>query len=483
VRIRWVSVVDRGPALAAKEQRVSTPAQIGPIIDRLDFFSSFSANEKRRIAADDACFRSYAPGEMLIRQGSRDRSLYIVLSGTVSVAGPAGDTILAVLGAGEIFGEMALLTDSRRAANVIAREPVIVLKMDRGPFERLSVQIREKFKDQIIAKLAARLNMANRELTRCQTLAAQNGLRFPAAPAGSAGRPRPVSSPAAFLAGRELIHHIIARTRSLPSVPEVMIKVQRIVRRPGTTPAQLTKLIETDPAMGVAILKVANSAFYGFRGKVTTIQHAAALLGTRRLAELITAMSAGAVLGQAMAGYGIKAGNLWRHAVAVAAVAAEIAAEIGSDETDSAYLAGLLHDVGKIILDPYVQERHMLFAHFGATHPGRPIQDAERVILGFDHAVAAAVLCEKWNLPRAITFGIRHHHNPSSVGDHPLSHIVHLADQIAIQAGLGDAGHPAAAGMQDGIGRSTVKITPERLAVLMDHVRQYVRSLTGNISP
>ncbi len=462
---------------------MSTPAQIGPIIDRLDFFSSFSAHEKRRIASDDACFKSYSPGEMLIRQGSRDRSLYIVLSGTVSVASPAGDTILAVLGAGEIFGEMALLTDSRRAANVIAREPVIVLKMDRGPFDRLSVQIREKFKDQIIAKLVARLDRANRQLARCQTLATENGFRFPTAAAGSTGRPRPVSSSAAFLAGRELIHRIIARTQSLPSVPAVMIKVQQIVRRPGTTPAQLTKLIETDPAMGVAILKVANSAYYGFRGKVTTVQHAAALLGARRLAELITAMSAGELLGQAMAGYGIKAGSMWRHAVAVAAAAVEIAAEIGSDARDTAYMAGLLHDVGKIILDPYVQERHMLFSHFSATHPDSPIQDAERVILGFDHAVIAAILCEKWNLPRAIAFGIRHHHHPSSAGDHQLSHIVHLADQLAIQAGLGDAGHSATTRPRDGDRRSTVGIDPDRLPVLMEHVRQYVQSLTGNISP
>ena len=171
---------------------MSTPAQIEPIIDRLDFFSSFSPDEKRRIATDEACFKSYAPGEMLIRQGSRDRSLYIVLSGTVSVVGPAGDTILAVLGAGEIFGEMALLTDSRRAANVIAREPVIVLKMDRGPFDRLSVQIREKFKDQIIAKLAARLDRANRQLARCQTLATDSGLGFSTAAPGATGRPRPL---------------------------------------------------------------------------------------------------------------------------------------------------------------------------------------------------------------------------------------------------------------------------------------------------
>jgi putative nucleotidyltransferase with HDIG domain len=225
---------------------------------------------------------------------------------------------------------------------------------------------------------------------------------------------------------------------------------------------------------------VANSAFYGFRGKVATIQHASTLLGTRRLGELITAMSAGDVLGQAIKGYGLKAGDMWRHSIAVAFTAAEIAAAIGAEAEDSAYMAGLLHDMGKLVLDPYIRQRKLLFEHYYASNPGKPVQDAERAILGFDHAVMAAIICETWHLPRAIAFGIRHHHRPSSAGDHQLSHIVHLADYAAIQAGMG-SGSRTAMPVIDETCRSMLPIDADMLTQVTQKALKYVDSIAGMV--
>jgi putative nucleotidyltransferase with HDIG domain len=181
-----------------------------------------------------------------------------------------------------------------------------------------------------------------------------------------------------------------------------------------------------------------------------------------------------------MDGYGLKAGDLWRHSIAVGCLAGEIAAAVDSDLTDSAYMAGLLHDVGKIILDPYVQERSVLFNHYYAAYPEKTIQDAERDILGFDHAVIAALLCENWNLPRSISFGIRHHHQPSSAGNHPLSHIVHLADFITFQAGVGVAGKASGRTLDDA-SRSVVSLEPDRLAAATEKARLYLESMTGRM--
>ena len=289
---RWV--------FGTKVDMVSTRVEILSIIDRLGFFKSFTSDEKRQMVSDDAHFRVYHAGEMLIRQGSSDQSLFIILTGTVNVTEGAGETILAVLSAGDIFGEMAFLTDTRRLANVVARESVIALKLDRVMFEQLSPEIREKFKDKIIEKLVARLDAANKELVRLN-IAVSEGFpessKLMATPVSSALAD---SSAAVFVSGRELIRKIISNTASLPAMPEVMIKVQQMIKHPGSSPAQLAKIIETDAAMVAGILKVANSAYYGFRGKVSTIQHASALFGTRRLAELITAISAGGVLGKSM---------------------------------------------------------------------------------------------------------------------------------------------------------------------------------------
>ena len=456
----------------------STRAEILPIINRLAFFDSFSTDEKRQMVSDDAHFRVYNPGEMLIRLGSSDQSLFIILTGTVNITDETGETIFAVLRAGDIFGEMAFLTDTRRTANVIAMESVIALKLNRVLFEQLSTEIREKFKDKIIEKLATRLNTANKELARTHAVVCEKNSKSSKSMGVHVGQPFAGSSASVFISGRELIRKIISKTSSLPAMPQVMLKVRQMIKLPGTSPAQLAKIIEIDPAMVAGILKVANSAYYGFRGKVTTIQHASALFGTRRMAELITAMSAGGVLGKALDGYGLKAGDMWRHSIAVACTAGEIAAAVDSDVFDSAYMAGLLHDVGKIILNPYVQERKVLFDHYYAIHPEKPDQDAEQDILGFDHAVIAAILCETWNLPRSISFGIRHHHQPSSAGDHQLSHIVHLADHVTTQAGLGGCVRTSCR-MLDETSRSRVSIDPDVLHAATEKARQYVESLTG----
>lgn len=451
--------------------------EILTIIDRLSFFNSFTTNEKRQIVSDDAHFRVYNPDEMLIRQGSSDQSLFIILTGTVTVTEGTGDTILAVLRAGDIFGEMAFLTDTRRTATVTARESVIALKLDRIGFEKLSSEIREKFKDKIIEKMVARLDAANKELTRLTASAGEVGgwsAKVLAPPA------EPKLTDSVFLSGRDLIRKIISNTASLPAMPEVMIKVQQAIKLPGTSPAQLAKIIETDPAVVAGILKVANSAYYGFLGKVSTIRHASALFGTRRLAELIAAMSAGSVLNTAMDGYGFKAGDMWRHSIAVAVTAGEIAAAVSSNALESAYMAGLLHDVGKIILDPYVHRRRLLFDRYFSAHPDRTIQDAERDILGFDHAVIAGILCENWNLPRSISFAIRHHHQPSSAGDHQLSHILHLADYYTVQAGVAVAGRTDCREL-DAYKHAMVPLDPDALHTIAENSRQYVQSLTGRM--
>jgi HD-like signal output (HDOD) protein/CRP-like cAMP-binding protein len=457
------------------------PLEILPIINRLGFFDSFTAEEKRQMVSDDAHFRVYHPQEMLIRQGHSDQSLFILLTGTVSITEGAGGIILAVLKAGDIFGEMAFLTDTRRTANVVARESVIALKLDRVVFEQLTPEIREKFKDKIIEKLVARLDAANKEMSRLNEIL-NAGSPEPLKTMGTQAGGSITDPPAPlFLSGRELIRKIISNSASLPAMPEVMLKVQRLIKNPATSPAQLAKIIDIDPAMVTGVLKVANSAYYGFRGKVATIQHASALFGTRRLAELITAISAGGVLGKSMAGYGFKAGDMWCHSVAVACTAGEIAAAAGLDAPGIAYMAGLLHDMGKIILDPYVRERKVLFDNYTATHPQKTIQDAERDILGFDHAVIAAILCENWDLPRSLSFGIRHHHQPSSAGDHLLSHIVHLADYMTIQAGVGVAG-TAFCQELDESSRSLVSLDPDILNAAVEKARQYLKGLTGQVA-
>ena len=459
---------------------VSTPVEILSIINRLGFFNSFTAQEKRQMVSDDAHFRVYHPGEMLIRQGHSDQSLFIILTGTVKITEGASGTFLAVLQAGDILGEMAFLTNTRRTANVVARESVIALKLDRVLFEQLSPEIREKFKDKIIEKMVARLDAANKEMSRLNAALKTGSPETMKIAGRQAGLSISDSPEPLYVSGRELIRKIISNPASLPAMPEIMNEVQQIIKQPATSPAQLVNIIEKDTAIVAGILKVANSPLYGFRGKVATIQHASALFGSRRLAELITAISAGRVLEKPLEGYGLASGDLWRHSMAVACMAGEIAAAVGLNASDTVYTAGLFHDVGKTILDPYVRERKVLFDNYTATHPEKTLPDAERDILGVDHAVIAAILCENWHMPRSVSFGIRHHHQPSSAGDHQLSHILHLADYFTLQAGLGVSGTAFCQELDEG-SRPLVALDADTINAALEKARQYVDSLTGEV--
>ncbi len=456
----------------------SLQIKILPIIDRLQLFNTFTAEEKGRIVSDDTNFETYQPGEMLIRQGSGDKSLYIILSGTVSITRGQSDAVLAVLSPGEILGEMAFLAAIRRSANAVAREPVIALKLDKDHFDRLSAEIREKFKDRIIEKLVNRLEAANRHLGQLNMIAEEGNDDAPQTEEGDETLSLSELPETTLSSGRELMRKIITDTDALPVMPEVMIKVQKMVKLPGTTPAELAKTVETDPAIVAGVLKVANSAYYGFRGQVTSIQHASALFGTRKMAELIAASSAGRMLGKALAGYGLKAGDLWRHCIAVAVTASEISSAISGDTPENAYMAGLLHDVGKIILGPTVNRRAQLFNQFFNFNPDKTIQDAERHILGFDHAAIAGIVCDNWSFPKPIVFAIQHHHQPAVADDHLLTHIVHLADHYTIKSGMSATGKAGGLALnQDS--HFIVGLEPDALRAMAGKARHYVKSLTG----
>lgn len=135
--------------------------KIFDIVKRLDFFKIFSFQEKKIIVNFRTHLYVYDANEYLIKDGSDDTSFFILIKGAVTVFKSERTHSLAELSIGDSFGEIAFLTDSKRTANVIANETVIVLKVDKAMFNRLDIHIKEKFKDIFIAKLIKRLDNMN----------------------------------------------------------------------------------------------------------------------------------------------------------------------------------------------------------------------------------------------------------------------------------------------------------------------------------
>lgn len=221
-------------------------------------------------------------------------------------------------------------------------------------------------------------------------------------------------------------------------MPQVVMKAQKAVADSRTGGKQLARILQTDQAIVTSVLKIANSAYYGLSGRVSSIEKACVILGHRTVKDLIMTTGASNLLGKKLKGYGFDSGELWRHSMAVGIASKMIAAKIKPELSDDAYLSGLLHDSGKIILDPYILERKKAFDLFleSGDHTN---YEAEKHILGFDHAEIASKICRKWNIPKEITTAIKNHHHPSVSGKHTLSYIVHTGDYVARLCGLGYA--------------------------------------------
>jgi HD-like signal output (HDOD) protein len=236
--------------------------------------------------------------------------------------------------------------------------------------------------------------------------------------------------------GQALKKEILRNVQDLPPMPQTVLKAREIMANPKSDFKELANLFETDQAIATKILKLANSPYYGYSGKVASIQRASLVLGHKTLGELITMGGTASLLGNQLVGYGLDAGALWKHSLAVAFGSRIIANKTEPSLSNDAFTSGLIHDSGKLILDSYIQERWELFEEFMADGE-HTFLDAEKKILELDHSEVASEVCKTWNIPKTLTVAIRYHHHPSRSNGSKLAYIVHVADAIAMMTGLG----------------------------------------------
>jgi len=239
------------------------------------------------------------------------------------------------------------------------------------------------------------------------------------------------------LGGDLLKKRILRKVQALPPMPQTIFKAREILADPDSSFSDLAKVIEVDQSLTARVLKLANSAYYGMVSKVSSLQHASVVLGYKTIGELVTLASSSSILGKTLEGYGLDAGSLWQHSLAVGFGAKFIANKMRPEFSQDAFTSGLLHDIGKIVLDPYVLDWKDKFEPY--LNNNKDFLNAEKDILGFDHCEIAAELCDLWKIPKALVNAINYHHYPSRLknSDDPLADMVHIADVAAMMTGLG----------------------------------------------
>ncbi len=229
---------------------------------------------------------------------------------------------------------------------------------------------------------------------------------------------------------------ILRAVKDLPPMPQVVIKAQEVMANPASSFKDLGAIIEMDQAIAARVLKLANSAYYGLRGMVSSIHQAIVVLGYEALGELISVVGASGLIDNILTGYRLEAGFLWQHSLAVAFGSKVIAKKRYPRLENDAFSAGLLHDAGKIIMDPFVLEKEADFEKFMGDEKATFLM-AEKAIFGFDHAEITYEICLQWGIPESQCIAIKNHHYPSLSEGNSLAYILHIADLMAMQSGIG----------------------------------------------
>jgi HD-like signal output (HDOD) protein len=232
------------------------------------------------------------------------------------------------------------------------------------------------------------------------------------------------------------LSRIVESIKRLEPLPQVAIKVLELARHRDTGPRDLAAVIETDPAITARVLKLCNSAYYGFQRRIASLDEASTMLGTTTLTSLVlTSCTARYFRGTRGADPAREA--LWERSIHHALTAGTLAQLRGNVDRQRAYTAGLLMDIGELVLLSFTDGLEEVAA---AVADGDVRLAAEERVFGLHHAEIGARLLENWNLPDPLIDAVRNHHRPRAAAvDQALCGVAHMAESVteALASGQG----------------------------------------------
>lgn len=232
------------------------------------------------------------------------------------------------------------------------------------------------------------------------------------------------------------LSHIVSRVDDMPVLPSRINKIIKITEDPDSTIEELENEILKDHSLTSKILRLANSAYYGYPRKINTVSQATILLGFQTVKSMALASTVSKMMAHELDGYALGKNDLWTQSQTCAIISRYIAKEIARANPETAYVAGLLRDIGKTILNHYVKKEYTTIINKVETQ-NISFLEAEEEILGFNHAQVGERIAKKWNFPDNLVESIGLHHTPEkSLIDPKLVSIIHVADAITMVMGV-----------------------------------------------
>ncbi|WP_417382864.1 HDOD domain-containing protein [Gimesia sp.] len=242
------------------------------------------------------------------------------------------------------------------------------------------------------------------------------------------------------------LNQILKLVRSVPTLPEVAQELGRLAGDPTSSAQDMAYVAEADSGLAAQILRVVNSSFFGFSRQISTIPQAIVVLGTHGVRNIALGLTVSAIHPNlATNSQFFDVDDFWRHSLSVAIGARQLARHLVICDPEEAFLAGLLHDIGKLILLESCTEQYLALIA-AANAKNQPLHTLEETQLGFNHTDVGFALCERWKIPESVAYTVQNHHcwncdmTISTEQDQLLS-LINTANNLAKVSGIGFSGN------------------------------------------
>ncbi|MCJ2164924.1 MULTISPECIES: HDOD domain-containing protein [unclassified Pseudodesulfovibrio] len=269
---------------------------------------------------------------------------------------------------------------------------------------------------------------------------------------------------------------ILRQDHQLPALPQVFLELQQAIGGKATSADDLAEIISQDPGLTAFLLRMVNSAFYSLPMQIDTISRAVTVVGVNQLSTLAVGTSVMSLFKDVPADV-IDMEQFWKHSICCGLIARRLCRVTGKGDPERAFVAGLLHDIGQLILLQAEPERAMA-VHVHARVKDEILFVEEKALLGFDHATLGGMLLRKWNFPFVLVASVLEHHQPKANQKEPEPLLVHCAETLATGLGVGSSGEyfvqPPDRGVWESMG-----FTPERMGEMVEDLDEELEEAFG----
>jgi len=275
----------------------------------------------------------------------------------------------------------------------------------------------------------------------------------------------------------KIIKNKIKEVQVLMPMPSIISDIMSVMSDPTSSAANISEIIMKDQALTAKVLKIVNSAYYGFHRKIVSIQHAIVILGFQEIRNIAIAacmVNAYPVKNQSE----INSSGFWMHSLGTAYIAQYLSRSLSEISEEEAFVTGLLHDIGKVVL----------LQHFGdfynkaikkAKEEEKPLDIISRSLIGIDHSEVGRMVAEIWNLPQSLEYAIGFHHCPDKAPEDTIhTHIAHVANGLCHLYGYGNSGNESPDPMKNA-SLKRVGISEEELETLGEPIRLILEKLNA----